>query len=50
MEKNVKSITEGDVTVSFDNDSKNTRNLPKIIADKKDRILDLLNNTKVMMI
>ena len=50
MERNVKSITEGDVTVSWDNDSKNTRNLPKIIADKKDKILDLLNSTRVMMI
>jgi len=49
-ERNVKSIKEGDVTVSWDTDSVNARNLPKTIADKKDRILDLLNNTKVMMI
>lgn len=50
MERNVKSIKEGDVTVSWDNDSQNVRNLPKIIDDKKKNILDLLNNTRVMMI
>ena len=50
MQRNVKTITEGDVTVSWDNDSKYTRNLPKVIADKKDKILDLLNSTRVMMI
>ena len=50
MQRNVKSITEGDVTVSWDNDSKNIRNLPKTIADKKDNILNLLNTTRVMMI
>jgi len=48
--RNVESIKEGDVTVSFDNDSNYVRTLPKIIDDKKKNILDLLNNTKVMMI
>lgn len=47
--RDVKSITEGDVTVSWDND--NAHSLPKAIGDKKDRILDLLNNnTRVHMI
>lgn len=50
MNRNVKTITEGDVTVSWDNDSKYVRNLPKVIDDKKNNILGLLNNTKVMMI
>ena len=48
-QRDVKSITEGDVTVSWDND--NAHNLPKAIQDKKDRIFDLLNNnTRVHMI
>ena len=50
MERNVKTITEGDVTVTWDSDSKYNRNLPKIIDDKKNNILNLLNNTRVMMI
>ena len=48
-QRDVKSITEGDVTVSWDTD--NAPNLAKSISDKKNRILDLLNNnTRVMMI
>lgn len=48
MQRNVKSIKEGDVTVSFDND--NGYSLPKVINDKKDNILGLLNSTRVHMI
>ena len=48
MQRNVKSIKEGDVTVSFDNDK--GYSLPKAIDDKKDNILDLLNATRVHMI
>lgn len=49
LQRDVKSITEGDVTVSWDNDTNQT--LPKTIQNKKDKILDLLNNnTRVMMI
>lgn len=48
-QRDVKSITEGDVTVSWDTD--NAHSLPKAIANKKDNILDLLNkNPRVMMI
>lgn len=48
-QRDVKSITEGDVTVTWDND--NAHSLPKAINDKKDRLLDLLNsNPRVMMI
>ena len=48
-QRDVKSITEGDVTVSWDTD--NAHSLPKAINDKKDRLLDLLNNNpRVMMI
>lgn len=48
-QRDVKSIKEGDVTVSWDND--NAHSLPKAINDKKDRLLDLLNsNPRVMMI
>lgn len=49
-ERNVKSIKEGDVTVSFDTDSDNAHTLPKSINDKKNNILDLLNTSRVMMI
>lgn len=48
--RDVKSIKEGDVTVSWDTDANNVHTLPKVIADKKNNILALLNNTKVMMI
>ena len=47
-QRDVKSITEGDVTVSWDNE--HSHNLPKAIQDKKDKIQELLNNTRVMMI
>lgn len=48
-QRDVKTITEGDVTVSWDTD--NAHSLPRVIANKKDKILDLLNNnTRVMMI
>lgn len=48
-QRDVKSITEGDVTVSWDTD--NAHSLPKAIANKKDNIRDLLNNNpRVMMI
>ena len=48
-QRDVKSITEGDVTVSWDNQL--AHSLPKVIKDKQDRILDLLNNsTRVHMI
>lgn len=48
-QKDIKSITEGDVTVAWDVDG--AHNLPKSISNKKDKILDLLNNnTRVMMI
>jgi len=48
-QRDVKSIKEGDVTVSWDTD--NAHSLPKAIANKKDNILDLLNkNPRVMMI
>lgn len=47
--RDVKSIKEGDVTVSWDTD--NAHSLPKAITNKKDNILDLLNNNpRVMMI
>lgn len=48
-QRDVKSIKEGDVTVSWDTD--NAHSLPKAIANKKDNIRDLLNNNpRVMMI
>lgn len=48
-QRDVKTITEGDVTVSWDTD--NAHSLPRVIGNKKDKILDLLNNnTRVMMI
>lgn len=48
-QRDIKSIKEGDVTVTWDND--NAHNLPKAIANKKDNIRDLLNNNpRVMMI
>lgn len=50
MNRDVKSIKEGDVTVSWDTDIDNVHTLPKVIKDKKDNILSLLNNTRVMMI
>lgn len=50
MNKGVKSIKEGDVTVSFGGNSNNARDLPNIINDKKDRLFDLLDTPKVMMI
>ena len=50
MNRDVKSIKEGDVTVSWDTDINNAHTLPKAIADKKRNILDLLNSTRVMMI
>jgi len=47
--KDIKSIKEGDVTVSWDND--NAHSLPKSINNKKDKILEMLNsNPRVMMI
>lgn len=50
MNKGVTSIKEGDVTVSFGGNSNNARDLPNIINDKKDRLFDLLDTPKVMMI
>jgi hypothetical protein len=50
MNRDVKSIKEGDVTVSWDTDINNVHTLPRTIADKKQHILDLLNSTRVMMI
>ena len=48
-QRDIESITEGDVTVEWDMD--NAHSLAKTIGDKKDKILDLLNNnTRVMMI
>ena len=48
-QRDVKTITEGDVTVSWDTD--NAHSLPRVIGNKKDKILELLNNnTRVMMI
>lgn len=50
MNKDVTSIKEGDVTVSFDRDTEKTYTLPQIIDNKKESLLSLLNNTRVMMI
>ena len=48
-QRDVKSIKEGDVTVSWDTD--NAHSLPKAIANKKDKLLEMLNNNpRVMMI